>query len=311
MGARARHPAVRARMKGLQSHPTDPIPFPIQGTGRQDAVVRLRRRFHRRRDDRARPRRASRHLPHRHRRRSPSRRWPTWSPNTSAGRSRSFPGRPRGSTNRRCPDITQAEEARVSSRSSRSREGAAGRRPVVRRTRCRERHGAGHVIDMNESSRELNPRCRHRRQRRRRPLSGVRIGRPRVGAVPRVSAAGEPDARRSDTRPHEQPAYPAELLRCPTCQLVQLGLIVDPAILFPPSIRTPAARRGSCARTSPSSSTKSTRRPRARADELVVDVGSNDGTLLSNFHRRRSSASAASSRRDGASSRTSAASARS
>ena len=35
-------------------------------------------------------------------------------------------------------------------------------------------------------------------------------------------------------RPHEQPAYPAELLRCRKCQLVQIGLIVDPAILFPP-----------------------------------------------------------------------------
>src|SRR5688500_8310225 len=35
-------------------------------------------------------------------------------------------------------------------------------------------------------------------------------------------------------RPHEQPAYPAELLRCAKCQLVQIGLIVDPQILFPP-----------------------------------------------------------------------------
>src|SRR5206468_4234053 len=34
--------------------------------------------------------------------------------------------------------------------------------------------------------------------------------------------------------PAEQPAYPAEMLLCPACQLVQLGLIVDPAILFPP-----------------------------------------------------------------------------
>jgi len=33
----------------------------------------------------------------------------------------------------------------------------------------------------------------------------------------------------------EQPAYPAELLFCKNCTLVQLGLIVDPAILFPPS----------------------------------------------------------------------------
>ena len=37
------------------------------------------------------------------------------------------------------------------------------------------------------------------------------------------------------TRPAEQPSYPAQLLRCPRCELVQLGLIVDPAILFPPS----------------------------------------------------------------------------
>src|SRR5689334_20529656 len=36
------------------------------------------------------------------------------------------------------------------------------------------------------------------------------------------------------TRPNEQPAYPAELLQCPKCRLVQLGLTVDPAVLFPP-----------------------------------------------------------------------------
>ena len=36
------------------------------------------------------------------------------------------------------------------------------------------------------------------------------------------------------TRPAEQPAYPAQVLRCRRCTLVQLGLVVDPAILFPP-----------------------------------------------------------------------------
>src|SRR6476620_9598212 len=35
--------------------------------------------------------------------------------------------------------------------------------------------------------------------------------------------------------PHEQPSYPALLLRCLRCNLAQLGLIVDPQILFPPS----------------------------------------------------------------------------
>ena len=37
------------------------------------------------------------------------------------------------------------------------------------------------------------------------------------------------------SQPAEQPAYPAQLLRCRQCELVQLGLVVDPAILFPPS----------------------------------------------------------------------------
>ena len=35
-------------------------------------------------------------------------------------------------------------------------------------------------------------------------------------------------------RPHEQPAYPAEVLFCPNCKLVQLGCIDDPAVLFAP-----------------------------------------------------------------------------
>ena len=34
-------------------------------------------------------------------------------------------------------------------------------------------------------------------------------------------------------RPREQPAYPAEILYCEKCHLVQLGLIVDAKILFP------------------------------------------------------------------------------
>lgn len=47
---------------------------------------------------------------------------------------------------------------------------------------------------------------------------------PPVNAMPAIGS-----------RPAEQPAYPAEVLRCAKCQLVQIGLIVDPAILFPPT----------------------------------------------------------------------------
>ena len=84
-------------------------------------------------------------------------------------------------------------------------------------------------------------------------------------------------------RPHEQPGYPALWLRCPHCQLVQLGLIVDPKILFPPEYPYT------------SSTTKILRENFAELydecptiiklgkDDLIIDIGSNDGNLLSNF----------------------------
>ncbi|MBI3416686.1 MAG: class I SAM-dependent methyltransferase [Verrucomicrobia bacterium] len=83
--------------------------------------------------------------------------------------------------------------------------------------------------------------------------------------------------------PHEQPGYPAQLLRCPCCQLIQLGLIVDPRVLFPPEYPYT------------SGTTKILRENFAelyrecrsllplKPDDLVVDIGANDGTLLSNF----------------------------
>jgi len=87
------------------------------------------------------------------------------------------------------------------------------------------------------------------------------------------------------SRPEEQPAYPAEMLLCPRCQLVQLGLIVDPAILFPPHYAytsgTTRILRENFARLYQEVMQLY---PLAKTD-LVVDVGSNDGTLLSNFQK--------------------------
>jgi hypothetical protein len=86
-----------------------------------------------------------------------------------------------------------------------------------------------------------------------------------------------------DQQPAEQPAYPAQLLHCPVCQLVQLGLVVDPQILFPPEypytsgttkiLRENFAEMYAEARTVLP----------LTAEDLIVDVGSNDGTLLSNY----------------------------
>ena len=85
-------------------------------------------------------------------------------------------------------------------------------------------------------------------------------------------------------RPREQPAYPAEVLFCPQCKLVQLGCIVDPAVLFPPDYPYT------------SGTTRILHQNFAEmvvdckahvvdpgADGLVVDIGSNDGTLLSKW----------------------------
>ncbi len=101
-----------------------------------------------------------------------------------------------------------------------------------------------------------------------------------VGYLPPVN--GMPNV---GTRPGEQPAYPAEVLLCATCQLVQLSLVVDPNILFPPEYpytsRTTKILRENFAEL------YSEAKSLVPLDEksLIVDVGSNDGTLLSNFKK--------------------------
>lgn len=86
-------------------------------------------------------------------------------------------------------------------------------------------------------------------------------------------------------RPHEQPAYPAELLRCTKCQLVQIGLIVDPAILFPPEYPYTSGTTRILRENFAELQREATPLLGLTGKELVVDIGSNDGTLLSNFHK--------------------------
>jgi SAM-dependent methyltransferase len=83
----------------------------------------------------------------------------------------------------------------------------------------------------------------------------------------------------------EQPAYPAEMLFCKNCTLAQLGLIVDPAILFPPSYPytsgTTKILRENFAELSREVDSLYPLKPK----QLIIDIGSNDGTLLSNFQK--------------------------
>ena len=85
------------------------------------------------------------------------------------------------------------------------------------------------------------------------------------------------------TPPRQQPWFPTDLLYCANCELVQLGLAVDPVIIFPPEypytsgttklLRDNFADLYSEARAMLALSER----------DLVVDIGSNDGTLLTSF----------------------------
>jgi SAM-dependent methyltransferase len=85
--------------------------------------------------------------------------------------------------------------------------------------------------------------------------------------------------------PGEQPAYPALLLRCRHCQLVQLGLVVDPQILFPPEYPYSSGTTKILRENFAELCREAAPRLGLKPGDLVVDVGSNDGTLLSNFQQ--------------------------
>ena len=98
---------------------------------------------------------------------------------------------------------------------------------------------------------------------------------PPVNAMPTIGS-----------RPAEQPAYPAELLHCKQCQLVQIGLIVDPGILFPPTYPYTSGTTKLLRDNFTELSEEVTNRYPLKQSELIVDIGSNDGTLLSNFSQK-------------------------
>ncbi|HVT88062.1 MAG TPA: class I SAM-dependent methyltransferase [Tepidisphaeraceae bacterium] len=88
------------------------------------------------------------------------------------------------------------------------------------------------------------------------------------------------------TPPAEQPAYPAQVLRCKRCQLVQLGTVVDPAILFPPEYPYTSGTTKILRENFAEMSREVAELYPLTSTDLVVDIGSNDGTLLSNFSGR-------------------------
>lgn len=88
------------------------------------------------------------------------------------------------------------------------------------------------------------------------------------------------------TQPHEQPSYPAQLLFCNKCKLAQLGLIVDPAILFPKEYPYTSSTTKVLRDNFGELFQEVSKLIPLKKDDLVIDIGSNDGNLLQNFKGR-------------------------
>ena len=83
--------------------------------------------------------------------------------------------------------------------------------------------------------------------------------------------------------PRQQPWFPTNLLYCRKCELVQLGLAVDPVIIFPPDYPYTSGTTRLLRDNFADLARESGAMLGLGKDDLVVDIGSNDGTLLSNF----------------------------
>jgi SAM-dependent methyltransferase len=101
-----------------------------------------------------------------------------------------------------------------------------------------------------------------------------------VGYIPPVNtmpAIGEPAVEAS--------AYPLELLRCQACGLVQIGLEVDQRVLFPHSYPYLSGSTRILRDNFADLSVEATSVLGLKQGDFVVDIGSNDGTLLNPFQQ--------------------------
>jgi SAM-dependent methyltransferase len=83
--------------------------------------------------------------------------------------------------------------------------------------------------------------------------------------------------------PRQQPWFPTNLLHCAQCELVQLGLAVDPVIIFPPEYPYTSGTTKLLRDNFADLYSEASAMLKLSPSDLVIDIGSNDGTLLSNF----------------------------
>ena len=89
-----------------------------------------------------------------------------------------------------------------------------------------------------------------------------------------------------NTKPKQEESYPAELLFCNKCKLVQLGLIVHQKILFPFEYPYTSSTTKILRENFKDLSIKISKKFKFGSNDLVIDIGSNDGNLLTNFKNK-------------------------
>jgi hypothetical protein len=81
------------------------------------------------------------------------------------------------------------------------------------------------------------------------------------------------------------PWFPTNLLFCPDCELVQLSLAVDPVIIFPPEYPYTSGMTKLLRDNFAELYAESSKMLGLTKDDLCIDIGSNDGTLIGNFQK--------------------------
>lgn len=99
-----------------------------------------------------------------------------------------------------------------------------------------------------------------------------------LGYLPPVNLMRDVDEHR-----HEEKYFPLEIIRCDNCGLVQLGHVVDQEVLFPETYPYLSGTTNILRENFKQQFEKVHSLVRLTEEDLVIDIGSNDGTLLANY----------------------------
>ena len=99
-----------------------------------------------------------------------------------------------------------------------------------------------------------------------------------LGLIPPVN-----QMTKIDQKPKEQIFYPTEIYYSPVSKLVQLGITVDQKILFPKEYPYTSSTTKILRENFSELSEEVFSNFKISSEDLVIDIGSNDGNLLSNF----------------------------